>query len=230
MKTNAPLFIVIACLFSCICFAQRQSLRVNAKMENAQFMSDGMSNDQLVVVAYHVEERINMKFGGGVTTYNVSSLSLVRTNNLGPDNTRIVTPVYAKTRAKTPVTAATVAPAIVQNELPKAIIAVHAPVAPVKTAVSALEKKQPVAYIDIAGTYERILNKGYKSVEMLKKVANSKFFEGDLAKSAQWYAELFSLTTDLGAEYYYRYAKSLKFIGQTEKANEMMKIFEQKNL
>jgi hypothetical protein len=229
MKPNAPLFIVMACLFSSLCFAQGQSPRVNAKMENAQLTSDGLSNDQLVVVAYHVEERINMKFGGGVTTYNVSSLSLVRTNDLGPDNTRIVTPVYAKTRAQTPVTAATVAPAIVQNELPKAVIAVHAP-APVKTTVAVPEKKQPVAYIDVAGTYERILSKGYKSVEMLKKVANSRFFEGDLAKSAQWYAELFSLTADLDAEYYYRYAKSLKFIGQTEKADEMMKIFEQKNL
>jgi hypothetical protein len=36
------------------------------------------------------------------------------------------------------------------------------------------------------------------------------------------------MTTDLEVTFYYRYAQSLKFIGQTDKANEMMAIFESK--
>ena len=84
--------------------------------------------------------------------------------------------------------------------------------------------------IDVVGTYERIMDKGYKSVDMITKVADQHFFDGDLISAAKWYNELFCCAIDLEPVYYYRYAQSLKAVNQPEKADVMMKIFESKSL
>jgi hypothetical protein len=223
MKNCASLFIAIASAFSFGCFAQSSDRSpANAEMRNAQLMSD-MANNDLVAVAYHVEERINSNFGSRITTYDVSNLSLVRTNDLGPNNTRVITPKFAKAKAA--------AVAVVNIEQPKAPInIITATIKPIKIAAVAVEEKAKYVNIDILSTYERVLDKGYKSVDMLKRVGNNRFFQGDLAIATKWYSKLFDITTDLEPAYYYRYAQSLKSIGQNEKADEMMKIFESKNL
>jgi hypothetical protein len=84
-------------------------------------------------------------------------------------------------------------------------------------------------YVDILKTYEGVLEKGYFSVEMLKKVADSRFFKNDLVKATQWYTKLFEMTTDLEPVYYYRYAQSLFAINQNAKAKEMMLTYEFKS-
>ena len=95
-------------------------------------------------------------------------------------------------------------------------------------AIAPTEKKKYVD-IDVLGTYERVLDKGYKSVDMFKKVGDKRFFGGDLVVAAKWYSELFAMTTDLDPVYFYRYAESLKSVGLVKKATEMMTIFENKN-
>ncbi|MFV8323295.1 OmpA family protein [Flavobacterium sp. LS2R12] len=85
------------------------------------------------------------------------------------------------------------------------------------------------AYIDAIKTYERILEKGYKSDDLLQKLANSYYFNGDLEKSAKWYGELFVLNNEIAPEYYYRYAQSLKAIKEYDKADVMIVKFNQKN-
>ena len=81
------------------------------------------------------------------------------------------------------------------------------------------------AYIDATKTYERIANKGYKSADMFQKIANAYFFNAELDKAAKWYGELFAMNTELQPEYYYRYAQSLKAVGDYKKADEMMTLF-----
>ena len=81
------------------------------------------------------------------------------------------------------------------------------------------------AYIDATKTYERIANKGYKSADMFQKIANGYYFNAELDKAAKWYGELFAMNTELQPEYYYRYAQSLKAVGDYKKADEMMKLF-----
>ena len=85
------------------------------------------------------------------------------------------------------------------------------------------------AYIDAIKTYERVYEKGYKSPEMLQKLANAYYFNGELEKSAKYYGELFTLTEDLESEYFFRYAQSLRGIKEYDKADAMMAKFIAKN-
>ncbi|HNP32390.1 MAG TPA: hypothetical protein PKN96_03800 [Flavobacterium sp.] len=221
MKNLALLFIVTTNAFSANCIAQnRNSSASDLKIENALVVDDGSANNDLAVVSYKVEERINVTLGSNITTYVVSDKNLINTNNLGGNNVRIVTPKYAKPKVES----------VFNNEPPKATVTTSKPVKTTNVpSTAAVAVKDRVVNIDIADTYERVLDKGYKSIDMLKSVGNSRFFDGDLVTAAKWYSQLFAMTTDLEAVYYYRYAESLKAIGELEKSKEMMAIFESKN-
>lgn len=84
------------------------------------------------------------------------------------------------------------------------------------------------AYVNATKTYERVAEKGYKSVDLFQKLGNSYYSNSRLDKAAKWYGELFAMTSDLDAEYYSRYAKCLMFIDQNDQANEIMKRLKQK--
>jgi outer membrane protein OmpA-like peptidoglycan-associated protein len=97
-----------------------------------------------------------------------------------------------------------------------------------KARITAADKKyDSYAYIDAIKTYERVAEKGYKSVDMFKKLGNAYYFNAKLEDAAKWYDELFALTIDLEPEYYYRFASSLRSIGENDKANQMMEKFNQ---
>jgi hypothetical protein len=220
MKNYAHLFIAIAGIFSFNCFAQRNDGgSANVKLESTIVMSDRLSNNEPPVIAYHVEEKINMNFGSRICTYTVPNLSLVNTNDLGPNNNRVVTPKYAKARI-----------AAVGNELSKATVQIASEPITKSIKIDSIISRQKAKYVNInkIDTYERVLNNGYQSLDMLKKVADKHFFDDDLVVSAKWYTQLFTMTTDLEPAYYYRYAQSLKAIGQTDKAKEMMALYESK--
>lgn len=90
------------------------------------------------------------------------------------------------------------------------------------------KKYDGYAYIDAIKTYERVANKGYKSEDLFKKLGNSYYFNSEFEGAAKWYGELFAMNTSPEAEYYYRYAQSLKSTGQTDKANKIMNEFNAK--
>lgn len=85
------------------------------------------------------------------------------------------------------------------------------------------------AYVDPIKTYERIAAKGYKSVELFQKLGNSSYSNFKLEKAATWYGELFAMTADLDPIYYYRYAESLRFICQNEKADAILEKLKSKS-
>ncbi|WP_281633140.1 OmpA family protein [Flavobacterium luteolum] len=87
------------------------------------------------------------------------------------------------------------------------------------------KKYDNYAYIDAIKTYEKVANKGYKSEDMFKKLGNSYYFNSDFAGASKWYGELFAMNTAVEPEYYYRYAQSLKSIGEADKANTLMDDF-----
>ena len=111
------------------------------------------------------------------------------------------------------------------------IIAFSFNVYPQKEKVKIADKKYDnYAYIDAIKTYEKVAEKGYKSADMFKKLGNSYYFNAELEQAAKWYGELFAVyTTDLEPEYYFRYAQSLRSIGQNDKANELLELFNQKS-
>ena len=78
------------------------------------------------------------------------------------------------------------------------------------------------AYIDAIKTYERMFERGYKSPDMLLKLANSYYFNGNLENAAKYYKELFIGDPIVTAECYYRFAQSLKSIKEYEMADEMI--------
>ncbi|HEU4789679.1 MAG TPA: OmpA family protein [Flavobacterium sp.] len=99
-----------------------------------------------------------------------------------------------------------------------------------KAKVSSADKKYDnYAYIDAIKTYERIAEKGYQSPEMYQKLGNAYFFNSELDKAVKWYDQLFVLTTDVDPVYYYRYAYCLRSVGDTKKADEMLKIYNEKS-
>ena len=85
------------------------------------------------------------------------------------------------------------------------------------------------AYIDAIKTYERMYERGYKTPDMILKLANSYYFNGNLENAAKYYKELFATELIVAPECYYRYAQSLKSIKEYEKADEMMAKFNKEN-
>lgn len=98
-----------------------------------------------------------------------------------------------------------------------------------KSKITAADKKyDDLSYTKAVSTYERLAEKGYKSEDLYQKLGNSYYFNGELEKAAKWYTELFGMNQNQESEYCYRYAQSLKSIGQYDKANVMLEIFHQK--
>ncbi|TDO73482.1 WD40 repeat protein [Flavobacterium chryseum] len=90
------------------------------------------------------------------------------------------------------------------------------------------KKYESYAYINAIKTYEKVALKGYKSEDLFKKLGNSYYFNSQFESAAKWYGELFKMNTAVESEYYYRYAQSLKSIGETAKANKLMDEFNAK--
>jgi outer membrane protein OmpA-like peptidoglycan-associated protein/tetratricopeptide (TPR) repeat protein len=94
-----------------------------------------------------------------------------------------------------------------------------------KKIAAADEKFQEYSYIDAIKIYERLAQKGYKDDKVFKKLGDCYYFNSDYAKSHQWYSQLFSLNANQQPEYIYRYAQSLKSVGNYEKADRYLSDF-----
>jgi hypothetical protein len=219
MKNTAPFFVAFTSFFSLCIFAQpSKEILPNALNENKEFVADNSELTIADIESYRVEERINMTFNGRITTDEVSTLSLVSTNDLGPNNVRLVTPKYVKAKP------------VVKNKIAIQLIKVDAKkLKPTCVDLVIPQKKKDYLEIDLARSYERILEKGYQSIDMLYIVANRRFFDSDLEIAAKWYAKLFELSKDVDSVHNYRFAQCLKATGQSEKASQMMSLFESKS-
>lgn len=307
MKVFPVYYIIIIVIFSIKSFGQDlnhiSSVRTTG---NSTSMPDNISGNGHII-GYQVVETINKTFGRSVTQYKVSSLSMISTYDLGPNNTRTITPIYGEVKRKNSrlmlasEALSDTAPdaskpirldaiyrrskekrdeeepkptAFVNTDLadrlsiekkeevkPESKVLVTAVSKPIKTdqtdtkskvaktglqsknvAAAAATTVKPVELeltapaeegpkslsIDVVKTYAKVLDKGYKSIDMLTKVGDRAYFDGDLATAAKYYSELFSMTKNLDPVYYYRYAQSLKAINQMGKADEMIKLFEAK--
>lgn len=221
MKKHNVSWSIFILIISLNCFAQHAANTgaSSAKGQTIMLTDTLASNSDYFIKSYYVEERINKLFGGRITTYEVSKLDMIYTNDLGPNNTRTIIPRYVKRKQKA-----------VSITHPETSTEIETVAVEPKATVTAPTESDNYVKVDITDTYQRVVDKGYKSPEMLKKVADRLYFEGNLNTAAGYYEQLFNLVKDPDVIYYYRYAQSLKSINEIEKAETLMKRFKSETL
>ena len=74
--------------------------------------------------------------------------------------------------------------------------------------------------------YKRVLDKGYTSADLLKRLGNSYYFNADYKEAAGIYKRLVEEFKDeVEPAYYFRYSQTLRSLGNYEKADELMATF-----
>lgn len=203
MKNYVFLYISVVSVFLFSSYAQKNEVSPDNKkdQETQTVPKTQYKTTSTPVKTYHIEENINTKFGGHTTTYDVLDPCHINTNDLGPKNTRVISFRFVEEK---------------KTEKEK--------VAQLIESSSSDNNNYDYnhAYIYMIKTYERVAEKGYKSVDIFKKLGNCYFFNSEMNKASRWYCELFEMTSDLEPEYYYRYAKSLESIRENDKANEIL--------
>ena len=87
------------------------------------------------------------------------------------------------------------------------------------------------AYVNAIEIYERMAEKGYINSSILENLANAYYFNGKFVDANKWYTELFEGNypdkdiSKIPSEYYYRYAQTLKTVGNYAKSNSIMNKF-----
>ena len=72
------------------------------------------------------------------------------------------------------------------------------------------EQYEKFAYVNAIKVYEKVIENGYFSTEIVEKLANSYYFNANYVKAADSYKKLLEIDSNINPEYYYKYAQSLK--------------------
>ena len=86
-------------------------------------------------------------------------------------------------------------------------------------------KFDDLAYADAIEIYESVAEKGFVDQEMLEKLGDAYYFNGEYVAAAKWYRQLFDVSSNLTPEYKFRYGQSLKAIGSYEEADKQLRGF-----
>ncbi len=83
------------------------------------------------------------------------------------------------------------------------------------------------AYSDAIDSYESLVKKGHTSEEVFKNLGNAHYQNADYEAAVDWFAQLFELEdAEIEAEYLYKYAQTLKSLGEYGKSDQWMQKFE----
>ena len=84
-------------------------------------------------------------------------------------------------------------------------------------------------FIDAQRIYLKVAKKGYVSGDLLKKLGDSYYFNAELGEASRWYDGLYKeYREEMGSEYLFRYAQSLKSVERYKEADRIMDLFESK--
>ncbi|MCF6306395.1 MAG: OmpA family protein [Flavobacteriaceae bacterium] len=79
------------------------------------------------------------------------------------------------------------------------------------------------AYVDTREILLKVVDKGYHSQDIYEKLGDSYYFNADLPSASKWYGLLYdSYGDEIDSEYLFRYAQSLKSLGQYAAADRVM--------
>ncbi len=85
------------------------------------------------------------------------------------------------------------------------------------------KKYEDYAYIDAREIYLKVAEKGYKSEDLLQKLGDSFYFNGELENALEWYAELINKYSDYDADYLFRYSQCLRSLKIYKEADKILK-------
>ncbi len=99
-------------------------------------------------------------------------------------------------------------------------------VAQVKLLDKANEKYEAYSFSPAIDIYKKVLDRGYGSADLLKKLGNSYYFNADYKEAADTYKRLVdNYPDDTPPEYYFRYAQTLKTLEDYETSKTVMARF-----
>ncbi len=82
------------------------------------------------------------------------------------------------------------------------------------------------SYIDAREVYLKVVEDGYKSAEIYKRLGDTYYYNSEYKSASKWYSSLLNeFPDDIEPEYYYRGAQSLKSAGKYTESDEIMKLF-----
>ncbi|MFK7813152.1 MAG: OmpA family protein [Maribacter sp.] len=88
------------------------------------------------------------------------------------------------------------------------------------------EQYQNYSFSPAIDIYKRILDKGYTSADLLKKLGNSYYFNADYNEASKIYKRLVDeYPSEVAPEFYFRYSQTLKSLGDYENSNLAMAKF-----
>jgi outer membrane protein OmpA-like peptidoglycan-associated protein/tetratricopeptide (TPR) repeat protein len=88
------------------------------------------------------------------------------------------------------------------------------------------EKYEEYSFRPAIDIYKRVLDKGFVSADLLKKLGNSYYFNSDYKEAAETFKKLVvEFPNDVAPEDYFKYAQTLKTLGEYEDSNKVMSQF-----
>jgi len=90
----------------------------------------------------------------------------------------------------------------------------------------AAENFNDYAFADAIESYESLVEKGYSDKEIFENLGNANYLNANYDEASIWYEKLLQTDGEIDPEYMYRYAQSLKSMGNYAKSAEWMKKFE----
>lgn len=92
------------------------------------------------------------------------------------------------------------------------------------------EEYEKYEYINAQNTYLKLVDTGFESSELFKKLGNSYYFNSQFENASKWYKKLIEkYGTVIKIEYFFRYAQTLKTIGNYQEADMYMHRFARLN-
>ena len=82
-----------------------------------------------------------------------------------------------------------------------------------------------LAYLKTSEILLEVAEKGFTSVDLLQKLANSFYFNNQMEEASKWYGELMTMNENIDPEYYFRYAQALKSVENYTESDKWMKKF-----
>lgn len=84
-------------------------------------------------------------------------------------------------------------------------------------------------YFEAIKGYNKIVQKGNESPEIMEKLANANFFNANYEQANVWYTKLYQVSNNMKSENHYRFALTLKSVGKIEEAKAQLELYKNLN-